>query len=158
MVQKGLQSGIQNDSLFFGYHFGMTSDDFHESSWEMNQQGTITGLTKINYAFTELKSQANMEFYPTFKDAKIIRMPVIFEYQAWAPWNQEYWPDQLVEDLVEYYENEYNATFKNVYVPEIEEFARVAIQGNREIRIHQYSESEVLVDFIDLNEFESDEF
>ena len=153
MVQRGLQSGVQNDSLFLGYYFGMSSDDFHSHSWEMNQQGIITGLVTISYSFDDLEGRATMEFFPTFNDGKIVRMPVNIEYDAWAPWNQQYWPEQLVEDLTEYYGELYGAEFRSVYVPEIERYAQVAIQGNREIRIYRNSESGVLADFIDLNEF-----
>ncbi len=153
MVQRGLQSGVQNDSLFLGYYFGMSSDDFHSHSWEMNQQGIITGLVTISYSFDDLEGSATMEFFPTFNDGKIVRMPVNIEYDAWAPWNQQYWPEQLVEDLTEYYGELYGAEFRSVYVPEIERYAQVAIQGNREIRIYRNSESGVLADFIDLNEF-----
>jgi len=151
MVNRGLQSGVQNDSLFLGYHFGMTSDDFLSSSWELNQQGILTGYTNVIYMFNELKSTAKMEFYPTFQNGEIARLPIVVEYEAWAPWNQQYWPEQLILDLVEYYENEYETSFRRVYIPEIEKFAEVSIEGNREIRIYQHSESTVKVEFVDLN-------
>lgn len=151
MVQRGLQSGVQNDSLFLGYYFGMSSDDFHSHSWEMNQNEIITGLVTISHTFDDLQGNANMDFFPTFVDGKIARIPVNVEYVAWAPWNQQFWPDQLIEDLIVYYGDLYGASFQSVYIPEIERFAQVAIQGNREIRMYQNSESGVLVDFIDLN-------
>lgn len=153
MVQRGLQSGIQNDSLFLGYHFGMSSDDFHSSSWEMNQQGIITGLVKVSYSFDDLNGRATKEFFPTFEQGKIVRMPVSIQYDAWAPWNQQFWPEQLIEDLIDYYGDIYGAAFRSVYIPELEKFVQVSIQGNREIRIYRESESSVMVDFRDLNVF-----
>lgn len=157
LVNRGLQSGIQNDSLFLGYHFGMSSEDFHSSSWELNQQGVLTGYTAVEYTFTELKSPAKMEFYPIFQNGRITRMPISVEYHAWAPWNQQYWPEQLIMDLIEYYEDEYETSFRSVFVPEIEKFAQVSIEGNREIRIYQNSESSVMVEFVDLNSITASE-
>lgn len=66
MVRKGLESGIEQDSLFLGYYLGMSRDDFFSSSWEMNKQGIITGYTKIVYELQDLFYPANMEFYPLF--------------------------------------------------------------------------------------------
>lgn len=151
MVHRGLESEVQNDSLFLGYYLGMSSDDFHSHSWELNQQGLITGLAKIYYTFDDLKNRATMEYYPTFREGKIVRMPVSIQYDAWAPWNEQYWPEQLAKDLVEYYGDVYGASFRSVYVPDIERFAQVSIQGNREIRIYRDSDSSVMVEFIDLN-------
>ena len=153
MVQRGLKSGVQNDSLFLGYYFGMSSDDFRSHSWEMNQQGLITGLVTISYSFDEVQSRATMDFFPKFEDGKIVRMPVNIVYNSWSPWNQQFWPEQLTEDLIVYYGELYGAEFRSVYVPDIERYAQVAIQGNREVRIYQNSESGVMADFIDLNEF-----
>ncbi|TVQ65156.1 MAG: hypothetical protein EA360_10525 [Balneolaceae bacterium] len=149
MVQRGLQSGIQQDSLFLGYYFGMSSDEFHSSSWQMNQQGLITGYTKIEYKPDYLKAAATKEFYPEFRDGRIIRMPVTIGYDAWAPWNREFWPDELIKELKEVYRGFYDAEFRRVFVPRIENFAVVSVQGNREIRIYQNSESTVMVEFID---------
>jgi hypothetical protein len=149
MVKRGLNSGIQQDSLFLGYYFGMTSDDFHSTSWDMNQQGLITGFTKIHYRFDDLKNSATMQFYPTFQNGRIVRMPVEIGYDSWAPWNREYWPEELLNDLIEFYSDIYNASFRRVYVPDLEDFAYVDIQGNREIRMYRFTDSTVLVDFID---------
>lgn len=76
MVKRGLNSGIQQDSLFLGYYFGMTSEDFHSLSWDMNQQGLITGYIKIEYRFDDLKSVATKQYYPTFQNGVIVRMPL----------------------------------------------------------------------------------
>lgn len=149
MIQRGLQSGVQQDSLFLGYYFGMTSDDFHSSSWQMNQQGLITGYTKIEYRPDFLRAAATMEYYPEFRNGRIVRMPVTIGYDAWAPWNREFWPEELIKDLKQVYGEKYGASFRRMFVPTIDNFAMVSIQGNREIRIYQNSESTVMVEFID---------
>lgn len=151
VVQEQLESGVQNDSLFLGYYFGMDRQEFRDESWKMNQEGIMTGFVDIYYEIDDLKSTATMEFYPTFTDNKISRIPVKVSYNAWAPWNEELWTDELLSDLLKYYSDTYEITFKELYIPEIEKTAHVSIRGNREIRIYPFNEIQVMVDFIDLN-------
>lgn len=151
MVKNGLGSGVKQDSLFLGYHFGMDVQTFLSSSWELNRQGIITGQTKINYQLQDLDHIANMEFYPTFVGDVIVRMPVTIGYSGWAPWNEHLWPEVLVDDLIEYYGGIYETEFTPIYVPEIDGFAYVSIEGNREIRLYKNSQSTVRADFIDLS-------
>jgi len=155
MVKDQLASGVQNDSLFLGYHFGMEREEFRDYSWQKNQDGVLTGFVDINYEIDFLKSTATMTFYPEFRDDKIVRIPVSVGYNAWAPWNEQFWPEELAKDLQEFYEREYDTEFIQVYVPEIERQALVSIEGNREIRIFKNSESTVMVDFVDLNSVET---
>ncbi len=80
---------VRNDSLFLGYHFGMTREDFFEHSWKLNKQKVVLNGTGAEILQTEnaLKSEAQKIFYPKFKDEKIVRMPVKYSYDGWAPWN-----------------------------------------------------------------------
>lgn len=149
MVQRGLESGIQQDSLFLGYYLGMSEKDFFSSSWEMNKQGLITGYTKIVYELQDLPYPALMEFYPSFNNDVISRMPISINYQGWAPWNEHLDSNELINELIKYYNDIYDANFTLIYVPEINREALVNIQGNREIRIYPESHSAVIVEFID---------
>lgn len=151
LVKYGLNSGITNDSLFLGYHFGMSSEEFQRISWEMNQQGIISGYTKIIYTFDDLKSKATMEFFPVFKNNEIVRIPVSIAYDGWSPWLEELDPEYLIIDLIDYYRKIYNTEFTDVFVPSINQNAYVGIVGNREIRMYQNSPTTVMVDFIDLS-------
>lgn len=151
MVERGLNSGAQNDSLFLGYYFDMPREEFFKHSWEMNQEEKMTGLVKVEYKLEDLKNTATMSFFPEFEDGVIARMPVTISYDAWAPWNEEYWPESLLDDLQTYFKETYDADFYYVYVPELESQAHVSVQGNREIRMYRHSESSVKVDFINLN-------
>lgn len=155
LVKDQLESGVQNDSLFLDYYFGMSREEFRDYSWQMNQKGVLTGFVDINYEIDFLKSAATMTFYPEFIEDNIVRIPATVGYNAWAPWNEQFWPEELAEDLQEYYENEYGAEFNLLYVPEIENQAFVSVDGNREIRIYKNAESTVMVDFIDLNNVET---
>lgn len=151
LVQEGLESGERVDSLFLGYYLGMHRNDFHIKSWEMNRDEKMTGITNIEYKFDGLKSRATMTFYPTFVDDKIVAIPVSYGYDAWAPWNEEYWPENLLQDLIDYYEEEYDTRFTYVLLPFSNEYAYVSVEGNREIRMYKNSENTVMVEFIDLS-------
>ena len=151
MVREGLSSGIEADSLFLGYHFGMTVQDFHSESLEMNRRGEITGFTKIIYRIESLSHPAVMEFYPTFVDGVITRIPVTIGYEGWSPWNEHLNINELVSDLISYYADVYGSQFYMKHIPDIDRQALVSIQGNREIRIYPNSQSTVIVDFIDLS-------
>lgn len=154
LVKKGLNSGVKQDSLFLGYHFGMDIDEFHSSSWELNKQGIITGDTKVKYKLKTLNNDAVMTFYPTFYENVIVRMPVEISYEGWAPWNEQLAPKELIKDLVNYYEDIYDAEFTYLYIPQIDDHAYVNINGNREIRLYQKPPSTVMVDFIDLSVYQ----
>jgi len=151
LVKEGLSSGIVADSLFLGYHFGMSIEEFHSSSMEMNRRGEITGYTKVVYRLESLPYPAIMEFYPIFLDGVIEEIPVTISYEGWAPWNEHLFSNELIEDIKEYYIEIYDAEFINIFVPELNSEAYVDIQGNREIRIYQDSPSTVMVHFIDLS-------
>jgi len=151
MIQEGLNSGIENNELFLQYELGMTRDDFFKVSWEMNKEEIISGLVKIDYEFTGLKSRAMKRFYPDFIDDRISKMPVDVHYHGWAPWNHELSSDSLVVDLVEYYELNENASFKNVYVPDLGKDAYVSVDGNKMIKIYPLTEMVVRLEIADLN-------
>ncbi len=152
-AEREFQSGVQNDSLFLGYYFGMPRQEFRDHSFEMNRQGLMTGLVNIEYQFEDLGNRATKIFYPEFNDDIITRIPVQISYNAWAPWNEDTWPENLMNDLKDYFEDIYGGRFRMVYVPDIERRALVMIQGNREIRLYRHSENSVMADFRDLNFF-----
>lgn len=154
-LKQEKESDVQNDSLFLGYYFGMDNQEFKDLSWEMNRQGLMSGLTKINYEFDDLGEKAIMSFWPNFVDGKLSTIPIEVSYNAWAPWNQELWAEPLMEDLVDWYTDLYDTQFRYIYVPEIEKNAFVSIDGNREIRISRINDQLVKLDFIDHNTYQS---
>ncbi len=40
-VDQELNKGIEMDSLFLGYHFGMTRQEFYDRSWTLNDEGKV---------------------------------------------------------------------------------------------------------------------
>lgn len=152
MVEEGLESGKVVNEIFLGYKLGMPREVFLELSWEMNQQQIITGGVNIVYLLKDLKSTARLEFYPQFNNGVISKMPISASYISWSPWNEQYNAEELLNDLITYYESEYATTFRNIEVPNIEESSWVSVEGNREIRLYKKSANTVQVDFIDLSQ------
>lgn len=145
LIESGLRSGVKMDSLFLGYYFGMEQEEFYEHSWNLNRQGKITGLVKIEYRPDWLPYNSIMLFYPDFKDGKINNMPVQISYEAWAPWNRERSADSLMVHLVEHFEKEFGHRFHWLYVPELEKKAYFSMKGNQGIKISLLND--MIVDF-----------
>lgn len=104
------------DDIEKGVYFGMEKEDFFTHCWDMNQagethHGTIGNMVmymdSINYS-----PKVVINFYPKFIEDKISEMPMIFYFNAWAPWNtKELSQDSLQRQVVNYFEKKYEMTF-----------------------------------------------
>lgn len=150
-VERELASGVRADSLFLGYHFGMSKKAFMDHSWQLNKEGVIAGYATIGHTFTELPHPALMEFFPEFDENGIVRMPVTMEYRGWAPWNEHLSPEVLIKDLVQLYESKYGERFDVMPNETTGDSVYVSIRGNRLIRVYKESVSEVMLEFSDLS-------
>lgn len=139
-LKRELASGIRYDTLFMGFHLGMTDKDFYTLCWELNREGIIrqsTNNTSVEYdPADKLNHPSTMTFYPKFEDGKIVEMPVQFSYDGWAPWNKELSSSALTEDIKRWYEEEYGPGFIKVTHP-VKGKAFTKIDGNRRITIYQ---------------------
>ncbi|MCH8567942.1 MAG: hypothetical protein LAT67_06750 [Balneolales bacterium] len=136
LVEQGLRSGERNDSLFLGYYFGMSRKDFQVSSWEMNQQGILGGLVKVEYDNRDwLEHEIKLVFFPDFHEDVIYRIPVEVHYTSWAPWNTDRSADSLVVHLASYFEEKYKQRFHEVYLPGPGKRGYFSMAGNRGISI-----------------------
>lgn len=153
-VKKELNKGIQRDSLFLGYRFGMTKQEFYDHSWSLNKEKKVmqgAGNQTVRYEVDELDHKAEMNFYPKFHNNRIYIMPAKYSYSAWAPWNKELWADSLLTDLVGLYEEKYDTGFRKIDHPDLKRPAHVSIQGNRSITIFKKDDTQhVVVTFTDL--------
>jgi len=136
VIQKELRSEVRIDSLFMGYHFGMSKDKFYDHSWKLNRKKLITSgtgasiLKEVDY----LKHPAKMYFYPGFFEDKIHQMRMVYSYSGWAPWNKDLSAENLKEDIVTHFEKHWNATFLQLHDRTGHQHT-VSIEGNREIEI-----------------------
>ena len=137
LLQRELDSGIRQDSLFLGYYLGMPKQDFFDHSWELNQQKIVTGGTHVRYKMDNLSSNATMFFYPDFKDGRISRMPAEIHFDAWAIWNRELYSDSLIVELVELYEHVYGPGFIHTAHPDFE-------------KVYRHDDMKARVEFLDL--------
>ncbi|MCH7398735.1 hypothetical protein MM236_12090 [Belliella sp. DSM 107340] len=151
--QRELESGKVVDELFLGLKFGMPRKEFFGTCWELNKEGVLmqgAHALKVQYK-PELPSgkMANMFFYPKFEEGRIFYMPVEFQYRDWFPTNPEYSSENLVMDVVAYFEELYGEGFFKVE-DSSGAFAMVKVDGNRLVRVHIKSLSAVSVDILDL--------
>lgn len=159
MVTREMASGIRQDSLFFGFYFGMPSKDFYKHCFALNKKGWLRqGATNqtVFAKVTELDYPASMDFYPTFLEDKIAGMPVTFAYDSWAPWNKHLSADSLKVNVVGLMEKWYGPGFIRVKNPNKYAGSRgdafVKVDGNRRISIYNLDDTKVQVDFIDLTQ------
>jgi hypothetical protein len=151
LVDRELGSGLQKDSLFLGYYFGMPQDSFLDHSWNLNMEQVITGGRKINYKPEGLKAGATMDFYPQFQNRRIYKVPIEVHYDGWAPWNTHLHSDSLITDLMELYRNQYSAEFMKHTFDGDEAPSYVSVQANRQIKISRVDDRIASVEFLDLN-------
>lgn len=151
IVDRELNKNERADSLFLGYHFGMTTTDFFELSRQLNSAGVITGQTTIHYVIDDLNHSVTKYFYPSFEDDKIYRLPIEASYDAWAPWNRSFFSDTLIVDLMNLYHHQYGADFFLSEIPDKENEVWVSIQANRRIVLNKIDDMTVQIEFLDLS-------
>ena len=150
LVERELNRDVRMDSLFLGYYLGMPLDEFLEHSLQLNRSQVITGGTKIAYKPEGLEHTATMVFYPEFRDRKIVSLPIEIQYDGWAPWNGHLVSDSLLASIEEIYEQRYNTSFITHTFPGDEAPSRVAIQGNRQIKLQRQTDQKAEIEFTDL--------
>lgn len=152
-VERELTEEGRNDSLFLGYHFGMTKQEFFDHSWKLNNQKKVKDgnvAASIRYEVEGLKARAHKLFYPKFHEDKIYKMPVKYRYNGWAPWNRDYWADSLKVDLLQKFRKEYPNEFIEMEHPELGVPSHIMVDKNKRIAIYELNDEEVAVDYVDL--------
>lgn len=141
------------DSLFLGFEFGMERKAFFEYCWEMNKQKLFlhgTGATSVQYMLVnELPEPVVMRFYPSFHNEKIYEMPVTFTYEAWAPWNKQYWSDVLLEQMYGVFKKWYGDGFQVINHP-TQGKIYAKIDGHRRINLFIRDDQFVQAVFTDM--------
>lgn len=153
--QQELSKGIRNDSLFMGLYLGMTRMDFLNHCWNMNKQNLFTegGNKTVVYQIGKLYSDYSiqMNFYPRFKDDKIIQLPVQFTYKVLDPYNPNMKTEKLLAEVRMLMEKWFGGKFFLTDMPTGGK-GYAQVNGNRRILILVEREFEVMVIFTDLTE------
>jgi hypothetical protein len=152
---EGLQKGpSENDQIFFDIYLGMKQKDFFDHCTELNQQQIITqgsgGATSVEHRIKDkYSSEVSMRFFPTFIDYEIFEMPVTYSFIAWAPWNRQFWAEELLEEILEDYKNSYGEDFILINHP-TQGKVYYKIDGKRRINLFVKDEQFVQAVFTDL--------
>jgi hypothetical protein len=156
LSKNEVASGRHVDSLFFGIYFGMTNKDFFTYCWQQNKKGIFMDGQNNMYVLykmknNELQHPASMNFYPDFYQNKIYKMRVLFQYDAWAPWNKQLYSDSLLPHVLELYKTWYKDGNHFIQINDKEKGTiYVKVDGNRRITIGRYDDMTVKVDYTDL--------
>lgn len=154
LEKQELSSGKVVNELFFGLELGMNRKAFFETCWEQNRQGVLTnGPTELSVEHSLTLPSGNpakMRFYPKFEEDRIYLMPVEFQYEGWAPWNEELSVEKLREDVVKLFEDWYGPGFIEVSNADKSQIAFVKMDGNRRIRVFKKHLSVVRAEIVDL--------
>ncbi len=152
--QRELASGVRNDSLFMGLYLGMPRSEFYTHCHDMNQQGLVTSgseNTSVLYVMEGYRQPINIDFYPDFSNDKIYNMKIWMQYQTWAPWNKEYFAENLVPDALAILEKWCGgSSFVKQRSPEGRPFW-AKVQGNREITLRILDERRLRADITDIS-------
>jgi hypothetical protein len=156
LVKKELDSKKKVDDIFFGIRLGMNSKDFYVHCWNKNKEGLFrdgAGNSSVLYELdsTQLKHAAEMNFYPEFKNGQIHKLWAKFRYKGWMPWNKELGSDKLLPDIVELYGRWYPGGNPFIKIADEQRRARyVKIDGNRQIMITVFDDTDVKAEYTDL--------
>lgn len=156
LIRSEKAKNIRNDSIFFGFYFGMPNKAFYDHAWTLNRQGKI--MDGVNNVFIlyrlddgELKHSGSMNFYPDFYNNKVFKMRMEFNYDAWAPWNKSQSADSLLPDVLNFYKTWYprGNPFITI-VDSVRGTIHVKVDGNRRILIGKFDERLVKAEITDL--------
>lgn len=150
-AKKELNSDVVNDSLFMGYYFGMSKDEFYDHSWKLNKKQLVTNggsNMSIKKELDALDYPATMLFFPEFKDNKIAKLLVRYRYNGWAPWNKEMDAEHLKEDIFDYYKKKFGIEFKKIEHDGQQKI--ISIRGNQEIEMTTEHDNSVILEYRDL--------
>lgn len=156
---------VRNDSLFLGFSFGDTRQEFFTHGWEVNKKGLIQQGRKNNTVSHILRSEdgssdIEMFFFPEFDDeTKIKSMPMYMVYTGWAPWNRRLFSDSLLIAAKDTLMNWYPGNGFNSYTDEknnVEVWYKV--DGNRQITMGVVDEKEVKIVIKDMYHPDNDPF
>ena len=154
LEEKELNSGKKVNELFLGLELGMTRKEFFQTCWDLNKQGLLTnGPTELSVEYTPKMPSGNsakMRFYPKFEQDKIYLMPIEFQYEGWAPWNESLNVENLRNDVIALFEEWYGSGFIEVSNEDKSKIVFVKVDGNRRIRIFKKHDSVVRVEIADL--------
>jgi len=146
LVKSEAASGEKYTNLIFDIDMGQTQKDFFTKCWELNKKGLISqgpGNQSVQYdidltsTFFPSDKKIQMLFYGVFdENKKIVGMKMKFSYAAWAPWNEDYQSDDLMEQLTKDLLKPYPGNeFIDFDTKDPDHPAKVKVDGDRQIQM-----------------------
>ncbi|MEL6697209.1 MAG: hypothetical protein AAFP89_13250 [Bacteroidota bacterium] len=157
LLKEEVPKGLQDDELFLGLHFGMTSKDFYATCWELNKQEILlAGGANASAQFKpeDLMPKGKIDFYPEFKEGKIYAMPFLVSAEMWDITQKELYAKQYVKTVVQLMDKWYGTEFKLYEDPEAGKIL-IDVQGSRETRVSIKDDQYVKVTITDLSQDEA---
>ena len=158
-INRELESGVINDSLFLGVSFGLKQQEFYDHCWGLNKQGIVKEGPEnmsVQYLFKDsLDNALAFNFYPEFDGETIHKYNTSFYYYGWAPWNKHLQSDKLIAMLPAILMDWYggNEPFNYVKNGKLHYYK---IDGNRMIELFVVNERLVAAKYIDLSHYKMD--
>ena len=154
IIEKELNTGIRNDSLFLGLKFGITIPEFFDRCRELNKQGLVKEGSKnmsVEYIFEDSLGQPiAFNFYADRNaEGPIHRYYTSFNYYAFAL-NRHLYADRLIKKLPSILMDWYGGN-KPFTVRRDGQLYLYKIDGNRMIELYVYDLSTVVATYYDLS-------
>ena len=145
LVQNQLESGVQNDTIFHGVHFGMTSDEYYDHISKLGHQGIVSqgGDMSVLYEIKDFDTPIDMNFVAEYINDSIQEMRIKYSYSSWAPWNDRTTDERLWKDVMKLYKDQYGKDFIKVKSDRSIRPALVWVKGNQRISLFQNQENRV---------------
>jgi hypothetical protein len=137
MVEQEKARGGREDMIFMGICFQMTKDSFFSKCLELNRQGLISSGPSNMTAQHKVEGEnppINFNFYPKFKDKKIVRFDGLFDYEGYALWNKDTHAEALLPRALAIAEKWYGPGFLDVS----KDNKRVFVKVNRNQRVRVF--------------------
>lgn len=152
LVSNQLESGVINDTIFHGVHFGMTYDEYYDHITELGHQGIVSqgGDMSVQYEIEAYENTIHMNFVPEYLNDSIQEMRVTYSYANWSPWNRQTTDDNLWEDVLDLYKIKYGQKYIQLKSERSIRPAYVWVIGNQRISLFQNSEARIDVKITNL--------
>jgi len=159
LVKREFATGVKNDSLFFGMKFNDTQQDFFDICKELNSKKLVTHGPDNKFVQYFIKpndeneSSIQMLFYGIFDKERIMTgLNMRFSYSGWAPWNRQYYSDELIPKLQDTLLNWFPGNeFIKMDIKKLSKEIFIKIDGNRQIKMYSLDDRVVTVKIEDLD-------
>ena len=161
LVERELATGKTYDSLIFGLRLGDSQKKFFTKCWELNKQGLVKQGPNNQYVELIQKEQDSINFakkiqtlfYGEFDDEKkMVALRMKFSFDGWGIGIYDYYSDKLLPQIKDSLDVWFPGSneFIEIKSEEIPYPVFVKVDGNRQVRVYQISDSEVFAKIEDL--------